>query len=272
MRKLLDFHPQKHGWHFANDLSTDAGIRTYGLCGGMCLSALNYYRHNIPIPKLKFEDVADSHKITVNGRKLINVPLVNPGAPHPVFSFIFHSQMASYQTSNMAKQFVIFWDDHDENHYKWSIKDEFPHIKKSIDKGCFVMLGLRNPNKGDLMGHQCLVYGYDDNASRLYMYDPNFPDKECIAIDGGNKIEFYVLNTDGSKYSYGYNYRSYYFLMELEPNRTSQFENYDFFRNKSDNFAVKPSYVDPVMVNKAGDFSASIRNGVIATPANTNRR
>jgi hypothetical protein len=275
MRKMLDFNPKLHGWHFQNDISTDiAGpIRTYGLCGGMCLSALNYKRHGIKIPALKWDQIPASSKINKNGRDWINVPMSNPGAPHPVFDFIFHSQIATYQTANITKQFVFFTHDNDPQHHAWSVNEEFPMIKRAIDNNNFVILAFRSATQGDLLGHQCLVYGYDDIRKTLYMYDPNTPDKECVVIDAGSRIETGWCDESGNYFPYGpgNQYRSYYLLLELKPNVTSRETTYDFFRNGRDNFAVKPTYADPVYVAPAGS-GIRVDNGVVATPARPIRR
>src|SRR5436305_4324314 len=129
MNRKLPFIPAQHGWHFRNDISTDiaAVIRTYGLCGGMSLSALNYYRHGLPIPSLRWEDIPAFGKVnTVNG-EMINVPTSNPGLAHPVFDFIFHSQLATFESKNIVKQ-IVPWKNTDPRHYQTSVDIEFPQI------------------------------------------------------------------------------------------------------------------------------------------------
>jgi hypothetical protein len=56
------------------------------------------------------------------------------------------------------------------------------------------------------------------------------------------------------------------------PNCTSTHTTYDVLRNGNDNFAVKPTYVDPVYVDLAGVRTGLPRERVIATPAATRRR
>jgi len=275
MEKRLAFIPKVHGWHFRNDISTQVAgpIRTYGLCGGMCLSALNYFRYGIKIPALNWDQIPARSKVNVDGIDYIHVPLNNPSEAHPVFDYILHSQIATFQTSNIAKQFVFFTHDNDEQHFAWSVNDEFPLIKRAIDNNNYVIIGLRNAVKGDIMGHQCLVYGYNDENKTLMMYDPNNPDEECCVFVNGRRLEFGKRDARGvyHRYNNGNQYRSYYYLLELDPNRTTAETTYDFFRNKRDNFAVRPTYADPVFVSPAGLVSALATERVIATPSRTRR-
>lgn len=124
---MLSFNPATHGWHFKNNISTDfIGLfRTYGLCGGMSLSAFNYFRYGLPIPALTWDQITAYGFVDPPQRQWINVPVGNPGLAHPVFDFIFHSQVATFESGNIQKQFVVWpWDDTDENHYRWSVQDE----------------------------------------------------------------------------------------------------------------------------------------------------
>jgi hypothetical protein len=177
-----------------------------------------------------------------------------PGRAHPVFDFIFHSQVATYQTPNLVKQVVFFTHDYDNLHHQWSIQDEFPAVKACIDNNKFVMIALRNAKKGDLIGHQCLVYGYDDDRKTLFVYDPNHPDVETIIFSTGTKLEVGEFDTSGNYAIYGANeqYRSYYFLHEYIADITSVDTTYDFIRNIRDNFSVKPPYIEPALVSNAG--------------------
>ena len=255
MVKRLPFNPARNGWHFPNSISTDVvGLfRTEGLCGGMCLSAFNYYRYGLPIPALRREDLRGFAFVNPGDRTLISVPTNDPGRPHPVFDFILHSQLATFQSPNIVKQMVAFpWDDTEQNHYRWSMQDEFPQIKRAIDNNQFVILGLRSPEKGNLLGHQTLVYGYDDNRSTLFMYDPNHPDEEVRVFGNGTRLEF---AGPGLGYS---QYRSYYVQIILDPKKRTNHTTYDILRNNVDNFSVKPTYVDQPAVQPSLRLQAGV--------------
>ncbi len=259
--RRLSFNPAIHGWHFSNKITSDiAGpIRTYGLCGGMALSAFNYFRHNIPIPSLHEETLPEFAfaDIPSSGR-MINVPVFNPGFPHPVFDFIYHSQMATFESGNIQKQLVLPANDTNQEHYRSSVQVEFPLIKNAIDNGRYVILGLRSPTPGDLLsGHQTLVYGYDDHNHTLFMYDSNHPDKEVIVTGNGTSLAFSSTGENCTQY------KSYYLQMVLDPAFQSTFTTYDILRNQRDNFSVRPTYNDQVgatTLNFTGPGTYSIQS------------
>ncbi len=55
----LSFDPVKNGWHFpVNDIADVMGVkRSNGLCGGLSLSAVNYFRYGMNIPAINWNDV-----------------------------------------------------------------------------------------------------------------------------------------------------------------------------------------------------------------------
>ena len=59
----LAFHPRLHGYHFPNSFTNRIlpgvvnGIQTLGLCGGMSMSVLDYWRSGVPIPTHRGEDL-----------------------------------------------------------------------------------------------------------------------------------------------------------------------------------------------------------------------
>ena len=209
----LPFDPIKHGWHFpANAIADAMGVkRSNGLCGGLTLSAVNYFRYGMNIPAIQISSEAANTK--------------------PVFNFILYSQFAVFESANMLKQkTALLFPNTQENHYRTSINDEFPKIKKALDDGCFVILGLRSLKEDYKAFHQILVYGYDDNNCTLYAYDCDSPDEEVIIKSNGYRLLF----------SNGKDYGSYYLLMTLNSNAKSGLSNYDSSKNQANNFSVKP--------------------------------
>lgn len=247
MKKLI-FRPAQNGWHFNNNFNTPiqtifGAIPFKGLCGGMCLAAVNYLRYQMPIPHHQWADL--NLQPEENGEKIIDI--TNPGQHYPMLGYIFHSQMAIHASLIILNQFVFPWDDTDENHVRWSIQDEFPRIKQAIDNDDYAIIGLRNPNKGDVMGHQVLVYGYDDNKNTLNIYDPNHCDQECICYLDNGRLRFCKINADGSE-SPIEQYRSYYLQLVLDPAIRSEYTTYDVLRNASTNYAVKPNYDETIRI------------------------
>jgi hypothetical protein len=50
-RKLTAFKPEGHALRFVNAFAGEDFIRWGGLCGGMVYTALDYFKHNVPLPK-----------------------------------------------------------------------------------------------------------------------------------------------------------------------------------------------------------------------------
>jgi hypothetical protein len=149
-QKKLNFHPASHGYHFANNFENHPfkplPITTEGLCGGMVMSALDYWRSGIPIPNHTPEDFGGTD-VPPEGTKLQK--------------YIFNRQVDSLLTKLSASRWVVFpWDDVPELYHKWCTQEEFQIVKQQIDKGRPAMLGLWAMNHTPF-GHQALCYGYD---------------------------------------------------------------------------------------------------------------
>lgn len=217
----LSFDPVKNGWHFpAADIAEAMGVkRSNGLCGGMSLSAVNYFRYGMNIPALTVSDFTKTGKIA------------EAPAKNPVLDFILYSQFAVFESPAILKHKTedIFLNN-TESHHLDSVDNEFPKIKKALDEGCFVILGLRSLNQGYKACQQTLVYGYDDRNYTLYMYDSNNPNEEVMVKSNGNRLVF----SNGEKYC------SYYMLMALNPSIHSDLNTYDPLKNLACNFSVKP--------------------------------
>lgn len=213
----LSFDPVKNGWHFpAADIAEAMGVkRSNGLCGGMSLSAVNYFRYGMHIPALNVSDLKKPAKLSGS----------------PVLDFILHSQFAVFESPAILQHKTddIFLNN-TERHHLDSINNEFPKIKKALDEGCFVILGLRSFNQEYKACQQTLVYGYNDKDYTLYMYDSNNPNEEVMVKSNGNRLVF----------SNGERYCSYYRMMVLNPAIHSDLNTYDPLKNLACNFSVKP--------------------------------
>jgi len=224
----LSFDPVKNGWHFPANIVADAiGVkRSDGLCGGMSLSAVNYFRYGMNIPAINTSDIKKVGK---------DASLVqrNDNANH-VLDFILYSQFAVFESPSVIKQKTIAcFPNNIDSHHLDSVDNEFPKIKKALDNGCFVILGLRSLKENYRSFHQTLVYGYDDKNHTLYMYDSNYPNEEVIVKSNGYRLVF----------SNGCAYCSYYILMTLNPAIRSDLNAYDISKNQAYNFSVKPPVV-----------------------------
>ncbi|HEX5150756.1 MAG TPA: hypothetical protein VFW07_04880 [Parafilimonas sp.] len=223
----LAFDPVKHGWHFPTNVIADAmGIkRSNGLCGGMSLAAVNYFRYGVNIPSIGYDEFKKANMVD-NTDLLIGSNNVNP-----VLNFILNSQFAVFESPDFIKQKIALpFPNTKGNHHYASVYDEFPKIKKALDNGCFVIIGLRSIEEGNEACHQTLVYGYNENNSTLYMYDSNNPDEEVIVKSDGYRLIF----------SNGKQYYSYYLLMTLNPEVRSNLSAYNSLKNQVYNFSVRP--------------------------------
>ncbi|MFL5280499.1 MAG: hypothetical protein ACJ8AW_05780, partial [Rhodopila sp.] len=167
-QKKVNFHPATYGYHFANKFEnhpfSPLPITTFGLCGGMVMSALDYWRSSIPIPSHAPDDFGGT-----------DVPPEGTGLQ----KYIFNRQVDSLFTKLSATRWIVFpWDHVPELYHKWCTEDEFQIVKQQIDKGRPAMLGLWTINNSPF-GHQVLCYGYDTNPITLFLYDPNLPDEEA---------------------------------------------------------------------------------------------
>lgn len=174
MSKKVNFLPARDGYHFANEFVNQVvavsfiKFQTKGLCGGMVMTALDYWRSKVPIPTYTSSDFGAQR---VPGGKL--------------YEYILERQIHSLTTKAMATRWIVApWNNFPERFHDWATKDEFEVIKQQINMGRPAMLGLWSMKSGDVLGgHQVLCYGYDTNPSpRLFIYDPNHPNQEVVLI------------------------------------------------------------------------------------------
>jgi hypothetical protein len=130
----------------------------YGLCGGMCCAALDYYYINKEIP-----DFSDPDEI-----------------PFRLFSYLWHRQMDSLKSPVLGK--VIMWMVLDDKIViNQTGKDEIPKLLQELRSGNpTILILIRSALSDDLTrNHQVLATGFDyDDAIRsikIYFYDPNHP-------------------------------------------------------------------------------------------------
>lgn len=180
------FNPQVNGFKFINYFQLPKTISlnlpfihlssialpnlVFGLCGGMCYSALDYYYAGKAVP-------GDS-AIPANGSSL--------------YEYLLDRQLNSLDHGTIAK--VMQWmlaDDDDIG--RWIADNEVPALRASLDAGRPAVLvlirvsGLNDPSHN----HQVTAVAYDfdpsANAMTIYLYDPNHPGEEpSISLDLSN--------------------------------------------------------------------------------------
>src|SRR5207302_1309818 len=157
----LNFSPQKHGFHFDNDF--DNAIVTFpngqqfptgGRCGGMAYASLDYYFAGLPIPTHRMGDFPGGTRVPPDGTRLAD--------------YISARLFDSFATTSALK-FILwaFIPEHDTWFRKGTTRrmreEEFPALRRQIDQGRPVVLGLlASTSLADIgNNHQVVAYGYE---------------------------------------------------------------------------------------------------------------
>jgi hypothetical protein len=166
------FDPQDHGFQFANRFELDIFSRVqlpiikktsfgeliYGLCGGMCFTALDYFHTGRSIPSIS--RVGDIH--------------------YDLFSSLWERQMDSLQSATLFKlaKWMVYAD---STLARRVAKEESVQIREQIDHGEPVVLALVRVHgfNDPTQNHQVMAVAYEFEPSTLdleiHLYDPNYP-------------------------------------------------------------------------------------------------
>ena len=140
----------------------------FGLCGGMCFSALDYYHVNEQIPQDKTVESIDKR----------------------LFTYLCERQLDSLKIPVVLK--VIEWMLSENRDVASKMtRTELPKLRRMLDKGEPAVLALIRVQgiKGNIThNHQVLATGYDLDAGgkkmTVMLYDPNHPCEEpAITLD-----------------------------------------------------------------------------------------
>ncbi len=169
-----NFTPGLHGFAFPNSFEfpdffqiklplipasmASLGDVVYGLCGGMCFAALDYYQAQIPPPHYMKPDEI----------------------PWPYFLFIWQRQINSLKNPVIPKLFEWMLSD-DATLARKTARWSIPQVEQSLKSGEPAVLalirvkGISDPTKN----HQVLATGYEYEPTtkdlKISLYDPNFP-------------------------------------------------------------------------------------------------
>jgi hypothetical protein len=153
----------------------------YGLCGGMCFAALDFYEAGLVFPRGQY-----AH---------------DPPAPAtPLRDYVWKRQLDSLVSD--AARFLTWlivlnaipstWPF--RGGPRWLLarsKREWNKLKTGVDAGRPVPIGLVRATKNVYENHQVLAIGYDEADEvhgLLYVYDPNCPDVEStISLEFGER-------------------------------------------------------------------------------------
>jgi hypothetical protein len=172
-----NFDPRLHGFKFINrfelpglaNLSLPGlnsspfslGNMVYGLCGGMCFSALDYFHAGRPVP-----DFASEEDVSLR-----------------LYNYLLTRQLNSLAGGSLLK--VIAWMAMDDSDLVTKmVQSEIPNLTAALAGGNPAVLvlirvhGLTDPTHN----HQVTAIGYDldpdNNSMTIHLYDPNHPGEE----------------------------------------------------------------------------------------------
>ena len=178
--KTTSFEPKIHGFKFGNgfpvkdliqffpflEILNSYGLApdSFGLCGGMCWAALDYYYAMKPIPSNSSPPTKEDPLLeTLAKRQFDTLKYIPP----PVNRYQLIETLLIWQNSPFIGVFTA--------DLSW------PMIKAKIDVGlpapiCLVRAGL---GVEVWKNHQVIAIGYkfneEDNYLEIYLYDPNYP-------------------------------------------------------------------------------------------------
>jgi hypothetical protein len=168
------FTSQANGFHFTNrfkfsfDLelplvgSIDLGDVVYGLCGGMCCAALDYYYGGDPIPQW------------------VTVPRVGSS----LYLYLVDRQVDSLSLPGGLMKVLEWMILNDSEVGRRTALQEFPKLRRRIDRGDPAVLALIRTSGISDPGHNHQVvaraYKYEESTMKveIALYDPNHPNEE----------------------------------------------------------------------------------------------
>lgn len=173
LRVKTDFYPAINGHQFSNRFILFSRAKknrlnglirfpiVYGLCGGMCFAALDYYYAGVQLPA--YTSVDD--------------------IPSEYFRYLYKRQTDSLPVKQLWK---IIHGMFLKNHtvvMKYNLA-EIPKITSKLDYGDpTVLILIRGQGISDpTHNHQAIAVGYEFSSNRefirIYLYDPNHPKLE----------------------------------------------------------------------------------------------
>ncbi len=196
------FKPLEHGFRFVNYFefrfpikyalpftgNVDLNDIVFGLCGGMCFSALDYFYTNQTPP-------IDEHPDKINGK---------------LFTYLCQRQLDSLSIQVVLK--ILDWMlNEDRVIASRMTRYEIPKLLRMLDKGqpavlCLIRVqGLNNPTRN----HQVIATGYEVDLATgdliISLYDPNYPGRETTLLVRQSKgVEGRILEQSSGEQNRGF--------------------------------------------------------------------
>jgi len=187
---VAGFKPSRHGFHFNNAFAGDAvlnlpvpglgeipiGSARRGMCGGMVFAVMDFFYRGLAVP-------ADTEA---------------PRAGTPLFRYIARRLLDSFNGPRGVLKYYTWMSLPDRpfalrrpKSIVWhTVNDEWPGIRRELDRGRLCPLGLIKVKSIDPFklgeNHQVLAYGYELDEStgdlELSVYDPNHHDDDDVTL------------------------------------------------------------------------------------------
>jgi len=126
-----------------------------------------------------------------------------PSDETPLGDFIYRRLITSLvnQAPGFAGRLAFWHGDHAR--FSWGVEDahEFGKLRRKIDAGKPVPIGLLSVQAGVDVHHQAVAYGYEQGALedlRIYIYDPNHPGVEVTLIPVPSENKFRPVLPNGT--------------------------------------------------------------------------
>ena len=153
----------------------------YGLCGGMCFTALDFYKAGRPLPRGQHRD--DQPAAGTDPRRYLwkrqLKSLVSDGARFMAWLIALNYVPPAWPFQGGSGWLLA------------RSKREWRKLRATIDRGEPIPIGLVRDVKNIYENHQVLAIGYDEvdeTHGTIYLYDPNCPDRvSTIHIEFGER-------------------------------------------------------------------------------------
>lgn len=193
------FDPRQHGFHFsngfANNMIPEFDIRTDGLCGGMAFAAMDYFNSSVPVPTQDYQ----------------------PGEGSELRKYLYARQTNSIVDHNHVKWVELGVNPggaRNAEFYRWGLEGpngRLDELKRRIQRGEPVTLGLKGCDEGCSGDHQVVAIGYDvgnftgdlsqdHRQVKIFLYDPNFPDRKMTLTADPDRKQFYLAESPNSRW------------------------------------------------------------------------
>lgn len=149
-------------------LALSIGDAANGLCGGMCLAALDLWRAGMSPPP----------------------DTTPPAAGSALFRRIVRRQLDSFEGGHAVLRFYLAAVASERRRARIAIRDAWPAVRRQVDARRPAVIGLVHVASADprrlIANHQVVVHGYriDAPAGRLELsiWDPNHPDDDGVRL------------------------------------------------------------------------------------------